>query len=126
MKRSIQILALLSVVFLASSAALWAQPRSGIHPHQVSGTTVQQCPNDANNDGICDSCGQPIGSHRNQGKGSRRGYGPGDGTGNQGQGPKDGTGYGSASAGGNGSCDGTGPRGNQGGRSSRGGRSGRR
>jgi len=123
MKRSIQILALFSVVILGSTA-VWAQSWGGSR-NQVSGATVQQCPNDANGDGICDNCGQPVGSHRNQGKGDK-GYGPGDGSGNQGQKPKDGSGYGAGSGSGQGSCDGTGPRGNQGGRGSRGGRGGRR
>ncbi|RPJ61245.1 MAG: hypothetical protein EHM23_07670 [Acidobacteria bacterium] len=122
MKRSIQVLALFSVVILGSTV-LWAQPGFG-SPVQVSGTQVQQCPNDANGDGLCDDCGQPVGTHCNQGKG--KGKGPGDGSGNQGQGPKDGSGYGSGSGNGNGNCDGTGPRGNQGNRGNRGGRGGRR
>ena len=52
------------------------------------------------------------------------GWGPGDGTGNQGQGPRDGSGWGSQSGKGkrNGTCDQTGPKGNRGGGSqSRGG-----
>jgi len=124
MKRSIQILALFAIVILGSTA-VWAQFRPSSPRNQVNGTTVQQCPNDANGDGICDTCGQPVGSHRNQGKGGK-GYGPGDGSGNKGQGPKDGSGYGAGSGNGSGSCDGTGPHGNQGGRGSRGGRGGRR
>ena len=39
------------------------------------------------------------------------GYGPADGTGNQGIGPKDGTGYGPGTGSGTGICDGTGPKG---------------
>lgn len=124
MKRNIQILALISFVILGLTA-LWAQSGPGSSGSQVNSTTVQQCPNDANGDGLCDICGQPVGSHRNQGKGGR-GNGPGDGSGNQGQGPKDGTGYGPGSGSGPGTCDGTGPHGNQGGRRGRGGRGGRR
>ena len=56
---------------------------------------------DANGDGICDRCGNPVGSGRAnaQGKAAKNGkhWGPGDGTGNQGMGPRDGTGYGAQS-----------------------------
>ena len=56
---------------------------------------------DANGDGICDHCGNPVGSGRAnaQGKAAKNGkhWGPGDGTGNQGMGPRDGTGYGAQS-----------------------------
>ena len=68
---------------------------------------------DANGDGICDNCGQPVGSGQAnaQGKQAKKGkhWGPGDGSGNQGSGPKDGTGYGSQSGKGLGPQDGTGP-----------------
>jgi hypothetical protein len=40
-----------------------------------------------------------------------KGYGPGDGAGNQGSGPKDGTGFGPGKGTGSGECDGTGPKG---------------
>lgn len=43
--------------------------------------------------------------------GKRPGFGPGDGTGNQGIGPRDGSGYGPGSGNGTGECDGTGPKG---------------
>lgn len=43
--------------------------------------------------------------------GKRGGYGPGDGTGNNGIGPRDGSGYGPGSGTGTGVCDGTGPKG---------------
>jgi hypothetical protein len=43
--------------------------------------------------------------------GKRGGYGPGDGTGNQGIGPRDGTGFGPGNGTGTGICDGTGPKG---------------
>jgi hypothetical protein len=43
--------------------------------------------------------------------GKRGGYGPGDGTGNNGIGPRDGSGYGPGNGTGTGVCDGTGPKG---------------
>ena len=67
---------------------------------------------DANGDGICDHCGNPVGSGRAnaQGKAAKNGkhWGPGDGTGNQGAGPRDGTGYGAQSGQKMGPRDGTG------------------
>jgi hypothetical protein len=84
---------------------------------------------DSNGDGICDTCGQPVGSSKAnaQGQQAKEGkhWGPGDGTGNQGNGPKDGTGYGSQSGKGIGARDGTGPYHQNGGQGSgrRGGRS---
>lgn len=45
----------------------------------------------------------------NSSKLGKGGYGPGDGTGNQGVGPQDGTGYGPGTS--SGTCDGTGPKG---------------
>ena len=74
---------------------------------------LQHTINDANSDGICDVCGQPVGSGQAnaQGKQAKKGkhWGPGDGSGNQGNGPKDGTGYASQSGKGIGARDGTGP-----------------
>jgi hypothetical protein len=52
----------------------------------------------------------------NFGSQNGNGYGPGDGTGNNGVGPKDGTGYGPGNGSGTGDCDGTGPKGTRGGR----------
>jgi hypothetical protein len=67
---------------------------------------------DANGDGICDHCGNLVGSGKTnaQGKVAKKGkhWGPGDGTGNQGVGPRDGTGYGSQSGPRNGAQDGSG------------------
>ena len=67
---------------------------------------------DANGDGICDHCGNPVGSGKAnaQGKAAKNGkhWGPGDGTGNQGVGPRDGTGYGAQSGQKMGPHDGTG------------------
>lgn len=64
---------------------------------------------DADGDGICDyfQSGTPRGRGAQAGK--RGGYGPGNGTGNQGVGPRDGTGYGPGAKSGN--CTGTGPQG---------------
>jgi len=56
---------------------------------------------DADGDGICDN--RAARANRRG-----RGYGPGDGTGNQGVGPRDGSGYGPGSGA---NCDGTGPKG---------------
>jgi len=61
---------------------------------------------DNDGDGICDNY------QARAGKRGRGGYGPGDGTGNQGIGPRDGSGYGPG--GGSGNCDGTGPKGKRG------------
>ena len=69
---------------------------------------------DRNADGICDVCGQPVGSGRSNAQGQRavtgKHFGPGDGTGNQGAGPGDGTGYGAQSGKRNGPQDGSGAR----------------
>ncbi len=64
---------------------------------------------DTNGDGIADNVG--TGSRMGYGKkGNRRGgYGPGNGTGNQGVRPQNGTGFGPGA--GTGTCDGTGPKG---------------
>jgi hypothetical protein len=73
---------------------------------------------DADGDGICDhfqARSEVRGAAR--GRSGKRGYGPGDGTGNQGIGPRDGSGYGPG--GGSGNCDGTGPKGQGRGRSGR-------
>jgi hypothetical protein len=78
----------------------------------------QHALHDANSDGICDLCGNPVGSGRSnaQGQVARKGkhWGPGDGTGNQGVGPRDGTGYGAQSGQKMGPRDGTGRSTNQG------------
>jgi hypothetical protein len=69
---------------------------------------------DQNGDGICDVCGQPVGSGQSnaQGQKAKRGkhFGPGDGTGNRGAGPQDGTGYGTQSGKRMGPQDGSGAR----------------
>jgi hypothetical protein len=70
---------------------------------------------DQNGDGLCDVCKQPVGSGRVNAQGQKaqsgKHWGPGDGTGNQGQGPKDGTGYGAQSGQQSGPRDGSGPSG---------------
>jgi hypothetical protein len=117
MKRSIQLILFLAAIAVLSSQA-WAQSAPSLT--QVGLQSIGQCPmHDANGDGICDICGQPVGSGRAAGLGQRAGrgrqYGPGDGSGNQGSGPRDGSGYGAGSGAGSGSCDGTGPHGRRGG-----------
>jgi hypothetical protein len=87
---------------------------SGVIAQDQTQIRIQQhTRHDANSDGICDVCGQPVGSGQvdAQGKQAKKGkhWGPGDGSGNQGNGPKDGTGYGSQSGKGIGVRDGTGP-----------------
>jgi hypothetical protein len=102
-----QLAAMTIAVLLAGAASVFAQ-------EQVqSRKQTQHAIHDANSDGICDVCGQPVGSGQAnaQGKQAKKGkhWGPGDGTGNQGNGPQDGTGYGSQSGKGIGARDGTGP-----------------
>jgi len=117
MKRSIQILALFSIVTLASTTA-WAQFGFG-GQHRGAPVNNEQCFNDQDGDGLCDYCGEPCvrdgdgdglcdscGAPNGNGP---NGNGPGDGTGNAGDQPKDGTGYGAGSGRGTGDCDGTGP-----------------
>lgn len=65
------------------------------------GRAAQHSSKDVNGDGICDSCGQSVGSGQMDAKGQKsqkgKNFGPGDGTGNMGSGPRDGTGYGAQS-----------------------------
>jgi hypothetical protein len=87
-------------------------------PATGNGKPVTVGPNfvDSDGDGICDNCtGTGQGTQARRGKsgtGGKGGYGPGNGTGNQGVGPRDGSGFGP----GTGGCDGTGPKGQQRGR----------
>jgi hypothetical protein len=78
-------------------------------------TRSQHQIHDQNGDGLCDVCKQPVGSGRVNAQGQKaqsgKHWGPGDGTGNQGQGPKDGTGYGTQSGQQSGPRDGSGPHG---------------
>jgi hypothetical protein len=61
---------------------------------------------DANGDGVCDNCSAtPQARGRRAGR-TGSGFGPGDGTGNQGLRPRDGSGYGQRQ--GRGSCPGNG------------------
>jgi hypothetical protein len=94
-------------VVLVGTSAMIAQDQG------QSRKQLQHSTHDANSDGICDICGQPVGSGQAnaQGKQAKKGkhWGPGDGSGNQGNGPKDGTGNGSPSEKGIGARDGTGP-----------------
>jgi len=119
MKRSIQILALVSIVILSSSVA-WAQfgpsgPNGGANGqpyfNDADGDGLcdfcgEECLYDGDGDGLCDRCGAPNGNGPSAN--GPNGNGPGDGTGNQGEGPMDGTGYGAGPSRGTGDCDGTG------------------
>jgi hypothetical protein len=104
-KKKIAVMAI--AVLLAGITGVFAQ--GNLQSRKQS----QHAIHDANSDGICDVCGQPVGSGQAdaQGKQAKKGkhWGPGDGSGNQGSGPKDGTGYGSQSGQGMGARDGTGP-----------------
>jgi hypothetical protein len=126
MKAFSKILAVTTIaVSLAGVSSVLAQTQE--RPRQQS----QHVTHDANGDGICDICTQPVGSGQAnaQGQQSKNGkhWGPGDGTGNQGSGPQDGSGYGSQSGNGIGLRDGTGPNHPNGGQAGRQGQgSGRR
>ncbi len=121
----------LSVAFAALLMAAPAFAQVPTTPTKASsgqqrGKAAQHQNRDQNNDGVCDTCGRPVGSGQQNAKGqkAKKGshYGPGDGTGNQGNGPKDGTGYGRKAGNGDpNSC----PNG-QAGRGNRGGRGGNR
>ena len=63
---------------------------------------------DLNGDGVNDFLQN---GKMQRGNGEKGGYGPDDGTGNQGIGPQDGTGFGAGNGTGAGDCDGTGPKG---------------
>jgi hypothetical protein len=108
MKR-IVLFAMFIVIAGASLASAQTAPGAG----NTAAPRVGAAFVDANGDGICDNF--QNGTPRRQGMqgGRRGGYGPGDGTGNQGMGPRDGTGYGPGAGAGNGTgnCDGTGPKG---------------
>jgi type II secretory pathway pseudopilin PulG len=101
-------------VFLWTTEA-WPQTQSQNQTQQQTTKQArlrQHALQDANGDGICDHCGNPVGSGKEnpQGKAAKKGnhWGPGDGTGNQGVGPRDGTGYGAQSGQKMGPRDGTG------------------
>ncbi|UCF62758.1 MAG: hypothetical protein JSW33_09220, partial [bacterium] len=64
---------------------------------------------DTDGDGIDDNMTKIM--RQDQKRNRKAGYGPGDGTGYQGQGPKDGSGYGPGT-----NCDGSGPKGRKGSR----------
>lgn len=108
MERSKKSLAVMTIVlFLAGTAGVIAQGQG--QSRKQSHHAIR----DANGDGICDDCGQLVGSGQAnaQGKQAKKGkhWGPADGSGNQGSGPQDGTGYGSQSGKRSGPQDGSGP-----------------
>jgi len=91
MERSKTLLAVMTIAFfLAGAAGVLAQGQG------QSRKQSQHAIHDANGDGICDDCGQVIGSGQAnaQGKQAKKGkhWGPADGSGNKGSGPQDGTG----------------------------------
>lgn len=132
MKRFTQLFIATAMVF-ALTATSWAQDQTqveertqsrietGINGENSDGNAVlNQNQNrvntryqyrDQNGDGVCDYF---QGSGNRIGKGSKGGYGPGDGSGNMGIGPKDGTGFGPGTGSGSGICDGSGPKGKSG------------
>jgi hypothetical protein len=125
MKQFRNLFAVTTIGITLMGASIWAAQGQGKVQKQS-----QHRVHDVNMDGICDDCGQPVGSGLNsaQGKQANKGkhWGPADGLGNQGSGPKDGTGYGSQSGQKNGPRDGTGPYHQNGGQGQRkGGRGGR-
>ena len=75
---------------------------------------AQHTIHDRNGDGICDDCGQTVGTGQTDARGQKaqkgKHFGPGNGTGNQGNGPKDGSGYGGRSGKRIGPQDGSGPK----------------
>jgi hypothetical protein len=117
--RGFTVLAVAALTALAVTAGAQTEPANPTAPEQErtqATTRAQAGPNyvDNDGDGICDNYQVRQGTRGRRG----RGYGPGDGTGNQGVGPRDGSGYGPGTGAGTGRCDGTGPKG-------RGGRRGR-
>jgi hypothetical protein len=88
---------------VAVASAQGGRPSAALGQHSI---------NDANRDGICDVCGNPVGAGQVNSQGQRAGggkhFGPGDCTGNQGSGPRDGSGYGAQSGRRSGPMDGTG------------------
>jgi len=101
MKKAVAVMVALAMMFSAS--VVWAgngsQNQTRKHNRVAAGTCVQQ---------------QGPGQARLQvGRLNGKHYGPGDGTGYNGDGPKDGTGYGRTGGlrSGTGTCDGTGPHG---------------
>lgn len=109
MKRAFVLgIGLLVVLAVATTAS--AQTQTTQATQKRAGTAIGPDFIDGDGDGICDNL--QVGTRAGKGgqKAGRGGYGPGDGTGNQGMGPKNGTGFGPG--GGSGLCDGTGPKGN--------------
>ena len=113
----------LGVFFLQTdtSAQQYKGNGAGLHFVDLNGDGINDNALDADGDGVpncldadyvrpMDGSGNQMGKGK-AGKFGKGGYGPGNGTGNQGIGPKDGTGFGAANGTGTGVCDGTGPKG---------------
>ena len=109
MKQSRAILSVTAMLAFLAGAALSVAQSKGQAAKQSQHTI-----HDRNGDGICDICGQPVGSGSSnaQGQQAKKGkhWGPGDGAGNQGTRPQDGTGYGAQSGNHSGLQDGSGAR----------------
>jgi hypothetical protein len=109
MKQGKAILAVTAMLTFLAGAAL-AVTQGKAQAAKQSQHTIH----DSNGDGICDICGQPVGSGLSNGQGQQakkgKHWGPGDGTGNQGSRPQDGTGYGAQSGKRSGPQDGSGSR----------------
>jgi len=103
--RKLLVLVSIATLLVASSSVLAEGNRQ---PERQSQHSIH----DANGDGLCDVCGQAVGSGQvnAQGQKAKKGkhFGSGDGTGNQGNGPQDGTGYGAQSGKRSGPQDGSG------------------
>jgi hypothetical protein len=99
-------LALAAGLLVASNGQ--AQTEQAQPPGPAKQATVGPNFVDNDGDGVCDRCASGQANPSRRGRGGRGGYGPGDGTGNQGVGPQDGSGYGPGPGA---NCDGTGPKG---------------
>lgn len=121
MKRILSFAVTLALVALFGLATTDAQAQGLGQQFGKGGGMFQYGPLDEDGDGI-PNCQDPdfvkpqdgSGNQFGKGKmrdGKRQGFGPGDGTGNQGIGPRDGSGYGPGGGNGTGECDGTGPKG---------------
>ncbi len=119
MRKTISIFAVLTILFVAV-ASIPAMAQDDGNPSQVQNQRQvkqqkQHKIKDGDGNGVCDVCGEAVGSGRNNadGKQAKKGkhWGPGDRSGNQGQRPQDGTGYGSRSGKKLGPQDGTGQAG---------------
>lgn len=101
----------IAVVWVGALVAAPVQAGNGKQQKSANNTPSAQVQKEVRK-GVC-PYGNALGARH--GVGRACGYGPGDGTGKDGDGPKDGTGYGVTKQGigtnANPNCDGTGPKG---------------